>query len=234
MIMFLFSFKSEAYLARDKLFRFSRIESNGKRTAFVYIGHRGKIITRWRGDLDALTHNNGKAAVFIHIHGGICILKARKLLGKRYGKSANIDPLTALALNIGGNIRIIGTKTDGTSWLTGIKNPQDTSTYAIYLNLANTSCVTSGVYERFFTVGGVRYHHIIDKDTLMPSEYFTSLTVICEDGGLADALSTALFWMSYEDGAKLVDSLDGVEVLWIFPDGEMKMSEGLESLVAEK
>lgn len=141
--------------------------------------------------------------------------------------------LTSYVLNIGGNIRIIGTKTDGSAWRTGIKNPQDTSSYAIYLDLANTSCVTSGVYERFFTVDGVRYHHIIDKDTLMPSQYFTSLTVICEDSGLADALSTALFCMSYEDGLKIVDSLDGVEVLWIFGDGEMKMSEGLKALVRE-
>ena len=67
----------------------------------------------------------------------------------------------------------------------------------------------------------------------MSSEYFTSLTVICADSGLADALSTALFCMSYEDGIKLVDSLDGVEVLWIYGNGEMKMSEGLMALVRE-
>ena len=159
-------------------------------------------------------------------------------LGKGYATEMAAKRLcelgvTSYVLNIGGNIRIIGTKTDGSSWLTGIKNPQDPSTYAVYINIANTSCVTSGVYERFFTVGGVRYHHIIDKDTLMPSEYFSSLTVICEDSGLADALSTALFCMSYEEGAALVNSLDGVEALWILPDGEMKMSEGFSALVAE-
>ena len=137
-------------------------------------------------------------------------------------------------MNIGGNIRIIGTKPDGSGWLTGIKDPQNTSNYAIYLNLANTSCVTSGVYERYFTVDGVRYHHIIDKDTLMPSAYFTSLTVLTEDSGLADALSTALFSMSYEDGLKIVNSLDGVEVLWIFADGEIRMSEGVKTLVSEQ
>ena len=160
-------------------------------------------------------------------------------LGKGYATEMAAKRLkemgvTSYVLNIGGNIRIIGTKVDGSAWLTGIKNPLDTSTYAMYIDIANTSCVTSGVYERYYTVGGMKYHHIIDKDTLMPSEYFTSLTVICEDSGLADALSTALFCMSYEDGAQIVDSLDGVEVLWIFSDGEMKMSEGLESLVAEK
>ncbi|MBR2850046.1 MAG: FAD:protein FMN transferase [Clostridia bacterium] len=157
-------------------------------------------------------------------------------LGKGYATEMAAKRLkelgvTSYVLNIGGNIRIIGTKPDGSGWRTGVKDPQNTDNYALYLNLANTSCVTSGVYERFFTVDGVRYHHIIDKDTLMPSEFFTSLTVICEDSGLADALSTALFSMSYEDGLKFVDSLDGVEVLWIYGDGEMKMSEGLKSLV---
>ena len=161
-------------------------------------------------------------------------------LGKGYAtemaaKHLKESGITSYVLNIGGNIRIIGTKVDGSSWLTGIKDPAEPDlNYAAYINIANTSCVTSGVYERYFTVGGVRYHHIIDKDTLMPSEYFSSLTVICEDSGLADALSTALFCMSYEDGAKIVDSLDGVEVLWIFSNGEMKMSEGFKSLVTER
>ena len=161
-------------------------------------------------------------------------------LGKGYAtemaaKHLKESGVTSYVLNIGGNIRIIGTKVDGSSWLTGIKDPAEPDlNYAAYINIANTSCVTSGVYERYFTVGGVRYHHIIDKDTLMPSEHFTSLTVICEDSGLADSLSTALFCMSYEEGAALVDSLDGVEVLWILPDGEMKMSEGFKSLVAAK
>ena len=143
--------------------------------------------------------------------------------------------LNSYVLNIGGNIRIIGTKPDGSGWLTGIKDPQNSdSAYAEYLTLANTSCVTSGIYERYFTVGGVRYHHIIDKDTLMPSTYFASVSIITKDSGLADALSTALFTMSYEDGKALVDSLDGVDVLWITNSGEKLMTEGLGLLVTEK
>ena len=160
-------------------------------------------------------------------------------LGKGYATEKAAEHLEEIGaesyvLNIGGNIRIIGTKPDGSGWLTGIKDPQNTSNYAIYINLANTSCVTSGVYERYFTVDGVRYHHIIDKDTLMPSVYFTSLTVLTKDSGLADALSTALFSMSYEDGYKIVESLDGVEVIWILADGEIRMSEGAKALVSEQ
>ncbi len=161
-------------------------------------------------------------------------------LGKGYATEKAAQKLeengvTSYVLNIGGNIRIIGQKPDGSGWLTGIKDPANSdSAYALYLTLENTSCVTSGVYERFFTVGGKRYHHIIDKDTLIPADYFASISVITKDSGLADCLSTALFCMSLEDGQALVKSLDGVDVLWITADGTQYMTEGLKSLIAEQ
>ncbi len=161
-------------------------------------------------------------------------------LGKGYATemaARHLESLgvTSYVLNIGGNIRIIGTKPDGSGWLTGIKNPLDRGeTYAEYITLTDTSCVTSGIYERFFTVDGVQYHHIIDKDTLMPSKHFSSVSIITKDSGLADALSTALFTVSYEEGRALVDSLGGVEVLWITPDGEKLMTDGFKLLISEK
>ena len=161
-------------------------------------------------------------------------------LGKGYATEIAAQYLesigtTSYVLNIGGNIRIIGSKPDGSGWLTGIKDPADSdNSYAEYITLANTSCVTSGIYERFYTVGGVRYHHIIDKDTLMPSADFASVTVITKDSGLADALSTALFCMSYEDGIALLQKLEDVNVLWITHDGEKLMTEGFKALITEK
>ena len=158
---------------------------------------------------------------------GYATEKAAELL-----KSKNVS---GYVLNIGGNIRIIGTKKDGSGWLTGVKDPQNPSTaYASYITIANTSCVTSGDYERFFNVDGNRYHHIIDKDTGMPANYFSSVTIITENSGLADALSTALFCMSYEDGRALVDSLPGVDVLWIDHDGNLMMTDGYKALVTER
>ena len=122
-------------------------------------------------------------------------------------------------LNIGGNIRIVGEKPDGSGWGTGIKDPADPEQYAAKVTLSDTSCVTSGNYERYFTVDGVRYHHIIDPQTRMPADYFASVTVITPDSGLADALSTALFCMSYEDGLALAEKIGNVDVLWITQDG---------------
>ena len=153
-------------------------------------------------------------------------------IGKGYAveraRLALVDAgVTGYALNIGGNLAVIGTKTTDSGWRTAIKNPCDTTSYSLYVELKNTSCVTSGSYERYFIYNGEKYHHVIDPDTLMPSEHFGSVTVITEDSGLADALSTALFCMSYEDGLALVSSLPGVETVWISNTGEVKYTDGV-------
>ena len=140
--------------------------------------------------------------------------------------------ISGYVLNIGGNIRIIGTKPDGSGWKTGLRDPFGDG-YVAYLDLADTSCVTSGNYERFYTVDGKKYHHIIDKDTWMPAEYFSSLVIVCKDSGLADGLSTALFCMPYEEGYAIVEKLDGVEALWILNDGEIRSTDGLKDKIKE-
>ena len=159
-------------------------------------------------------------------------------LGKGYATEMAARHLESLGvsgyvLNVGGNIRTIGTKQDGSDWLTGIKDPScPDEAYAAKLNLKDTSCVTSGNYERFFTVNGVRYHHIIDPDTLFPAEYCASVTVITRDSGAADALSTALFCMSYEDGVQLLQKFDDAQALWIYDDGTIRYTDGLTALLA--
>ena len=140
------------------------------------------------------------------------------------------DEAFGYVLNIGGNIRTVGTKPDGSGWLTGIRNPFGDGHLA-KLTLSDTSCVTSGSYERYYTVGNQRYHHIIDGKTLMPADYFPSISIITKHSGLADALSTALFCMPYEEGLALVEKLDGVEAIWIFEDSTIHYSSGLEGKV---
>ncbi len=90
------------------------------------------------------------------------------------------------------------------------------------------SIVTSGDYQRFYEdINGVRYHHLIDPDTLYPAVYFRSVSIITEDSGYADFLSSALFLMDYEDGLELINSLDDVEAIWLLEDGKIRMSDGL-------
>ncbi len=138
-------------------------------------------------------------------------------------------------LNVGGNIRTIGSKPDGTPWLVGVENPDDEAydEYIEYINLSGEAFVTSGSYQRYYYVDGVSYHHIIDKDTLYPSVYFTSVSVLCDDSGLADALSTALFSMNYESGLALIEGIEGVEAMWYTNDSQKLYSSGLSEYIKQ-
>lgn len=91
--------------------------------------------------------------------------------------------------------------------------------------------VSSGDYERYYTVDGKRYNHIIDTKTLFPAENFTAVTVICEDSGMADALSTAIYCMDFEQGLELIQSIEGSEAMWVFKDKSIRYSEGFEALI---
>lgn len=121
----------------------------------------------------------------------------------------------------------------------GIESPQDGNFAAsaddpdneneAVLVVQGESIVTSGDYQRFYQdVNGVRYHHLIDPETLYPAVHFRSVSIITEDSGLADFLSSAVFLMEYEEGLKLVNSLDGVEAIWLLEDGKIRMSDGLK------
>ena len=138
----------------------------------------------------------------------------------------------SVALNIGGNIRTIGLKPQGEQWVVGITNPDKSSEQSLYckVEIGSTSMVTSGDYERYFYAGETKYHHIIDPETLVPAAYFSSVTIITESSGLADALSTALFCMSYDDGLALVNSIGGVEVVWIDLNYNVKTTPGIKTL----
>lgn len=161
-------------------------------------------------------------------------------IGKGYATQKAADYLrengkNGYVLNIGGNISIIGNKPNGDKWVTGITNPFESGgDFPIKISISDTSCVTSGVYERYYVVDGVRYHHIIDKETLMPADYFVSVTVICKDSGLADSLSTALFCCDEQTGREMVDKIGDVGVIWIYSNGKIEYTDNVENLIIDK
>ena len=163
-------------------------------------------------------------------------------VGKGYAvemvcQAAEARGLTSALVSVGGNLRAIGTKPDGSQWTGGVENPWNasevyTNTSSIFgspINMSDLALVTSGDYQRYFVVDGKRYHHIIDPDTLWPAAYYNGVTVLCPDSGMADCLTTALFCMPLEEGQKLVESLDGVEAMWCTPDKQAATSSGWDS-----
>lgn len=142
-----------------------------------------------------------------------------------YAKEHGIEHLL---ISGGGNICVVGTREDGEAWRVGIQNPDLSSgeEYVQKVQLQDMSIVTSGDYQRYYEVDGKQYCHIIDKDTMMPAEHVASVSVIMQDSGEADAMSTALFNMEYEKGKAFVESMEGVEAMWIWKDGTITYSSG--------
>ncbi len=141
------------------------------------------------------------------------------------------DAPEGLLISVGGNVCATGPKdAKGTPWAVGVQNPDGSDQYLHILNITQSSVVTSGSYQRAYVVDGQLYHHIIDPDTLYPSEYWTSVTVVCADSGLADVLSTSLFLMEQEEGQALLDRFDA-RAMWVDPQGKNYYSPGFQDLI---
>ena len=143
--------------------------------------------------------------------------------------------VSSYMLNVGGNIRLIGSKANGEKWKVGIQDPDESATNnnIAILELQDFAIVTSGSYQRYYYVDGVKYHHIIDPKTLMPENKYVSVSVVAKDSALADALSTALFNLSLDDGKALIKDLNDVYVMWIDMDNKIHYSSGFENFLIE-
>ena len=130
------------------------------------------------------------------------------------------EGIRSAVLSFGGNIVTIGLKPDGSPWKVGIQDIDEPTgkTMMVSLNYGG-STVTSGIYERGFTVDGVTYHHILSSETGWPVQNeLASVTIFSDSSMMGDALSTAVFALGTEKGARLIESLDGVEALFIARD----------------
>lgn len=139
-------------------------------------------------------------------------------------------------LSVGGNVRAINNNaTTNEPWNVGIQNPDREAEKSVIevVKLDNSSLVTSGDYERYYTVDGEKYNHIIDPDTMYPSKYFTAVSIISKNSGVSDALSTAIFCMPFEEGLEFINSMPETEAMWIFSDKTIKYSDNFESFIKQ-
>ncbi len=148
--------------------------------------------------------------------------------------------LESMIISSGGNVRLIGKPLDGirSKWGVAVQdpdgnphNPQDPPLDIIFAT--DQSVVTSGDYQRYYEVGGRIYHHIIDPQTLMPANYYRAVTVMYEDSGVADFMSTTLFLLPFDESKALAEKIQGLEALWVFPDGRIEVTEGMKKTLRD-
>ena len=144
---------------------------------------------------------------------------------------------TSFIVSSGGNVRIIGAPLDGVrkKWGIGIQDPNgnvyDPEDYMDTVFTEGGSVVTSGDYQRYYIVDKIKYHHLIDPTTLMPANYYRSVSILTENSGEADFLSSTLFLLPYDESRRLADSLDGVEALWIMADGTIQVTDNMKKVL---
>ena len=137
-------------------------------------------------------------------------------------------------IDLGGNIFALGWRDyrRNIPWRIGIQDPlQERGEYIGVVSAYDTSVVTSGINSRFFEYGGVRYHHILSTEDGYPVRNgLASVTIVTENSMDADALSTTVFALGFERGKALADSIPGAEAIFIFDDGRVEITEGLEEI----
>jgi len=193
-------------------------------------------------DLDKVIIDREKSTVFLEDKGMALDVGA---VAKGYATQLVADEIYekgfhSFIISAGGNVVTKDPPLDGKSanWSVGIQDPfadpnKKNSDPLDVAFVSNQCVVTSGDYRQFYTVGDQLIHHIIDPDTLWPANHYHSLTVVADDSGLADFLSTCLFVMDFDEGKALAKEL-GVKVMWVFPDGTVECTDDLLPLLRDR
>ena len=156
-------------------------------------------------------------------------------IGKGYAANRAVAVMKAAGIeagvvSAGGDLMSFGRKENGAPWSIGIADPLHRDAAFAHLDLTDTAVVTSGDYESFVEIDGQRYAHILDPRTGYPVAHLRSVTVICPDAELADALATGVFVLGPTKGLELIDRLHGIEALLIAANGEILTSKNLKTL----
>ena len=153
---------------------------------------------------------------------------------QRAGASAGL-------VDLGGNLGAFGAAPDGKGWTVGLPDPRRPDDVFALVQMERGAVATSGDYEQFVEIGGVRYSHIMDPRVQRPSRGVASVSVFAPTGMMADALSTALFVLGPETGCRLLATLRGVEAVWVRAPapgadalvvGQIVLSDGLAGRIA--
>ncbi|MBF9253698.1 FAD:protein FMN transferase [Pontibacter sp. 172403-2] len=153
-------------------------------------------------------------------------------IGKGYAANRARDLMRSMGIpggvvNAAGDLTTWGKQANGESWYVGIADPAEKDEVFSWLTADEIAVVTSGNYEKYVEIGGKRYSHIIDPRTGYPVSGLKSVTIVCPNAELADALATAVSVMGAEEGLGLINQLKGVECLLITDKDELLTSDNL-------
>lgn len=154
-------------------------------------------------------------------------------IAKGYAMDRAFDVLRSLGyknliVNAGGDLRI-GSLKNNQPWSIGIQNPRESQKILARILVTDTAIATSGDYEKFFIYNGKRYHHIVNPLDGFPVQGCQSVTILCKNGMMADALATAVFVLGPEKGYSLCQKLEGVDCLIVDKEGKMILSPNLKT-----
>ncbi len=131
-------------------------------------------------------------------------------------------------ISLGGNVQTLGVKPDGSLWKVAIQDPENPDGYVGVVTVGETAVVTSGPYQRNFSIKNTVYHHILNPATGHPSgSALRSVTIICEDGTMADCLSTAMFVLGEAKALNYWRQYGGFEMILITTDDRIVCTKGL-------
>ncbi len=211
-----------SYSSMDKIWKFdgsmTTMPTNQEiRESVSKVGHKNIILNSV--DNTVFLKYKGMKISFGAIGKGYAADKAKELLVSKQ--------VPAGIINASGDLTTWGTKASGEKWLIGIANPLSKDKIFSWLPILESSVATSGNYEKFVTINGKKYTHIIDPRTGYPSAGINSVSVFAKSAELCDALATAIFIMGKNAGLSLVNQLGGTEVIIVDSANKIHKSGGI-------
>lgn len=145
------------------------------------------------------------------------------------------EDVDGFIISAGGNVKTHGGKPDGSNFTIGVQDPFVPRGQGVLEEVISLpggySIVSSGDQEKFYMVDGEIYHHIISPFSLYPDRYSRQVTIVTNDSGLGDVLSTSIYIMPLDEAYQFVESLDYVEAIWVLFDGEVMLSSGMDKFI---
>lgn len=149
-----------------------------------------------------------------------------------YLENCNVE---CAIVTLGGNVQTLGSKPDGSKWAVGIADPSTPAQSIAVLRFEGSmALVTSGSYQRYYEFDGKKYHHILDPETGYPADNeLASVTILANNGTMADAFSTALFVMGFHEACEFWRTRNDFEVVFVHKDGSIFVTEGAAFMLSE-